>query len=205
MALFNEILVGSYNRALQKLTGIKGGVPSPQLASEIIPVLPIKSGVENDYLFSWENYSLVTSIGPSVGNASGIRIRNPVGSNIIAVLKKVVMLTTVADNVIIVSYALVSAGDMLSAVSPGRALDTRVRPSSTCIVSADAPPAVPANTNIMAFALLAATDRDLINADCHQLPLLPGSHYQVTTNTVNTILRVTFYWKERFLEESERT
>ncbi len=42
MALFNEIQVGRFSALLQKLCSIKGAAPSPQLAGEIIPTLPLE-------------------------------------------------------------------------------------------------------------------------------------------------------------------
>src|SRR6266851_4747570 len=56
MARFNEILVGRYNRSLQKLLSMKGQAVMPQLASELQPTFSFFSGAENRYLESWERF-----------------------------------------------------------------------------------------------------------------------------------------------------
>src|SRR5260370_24014979 len=101
MAYTNEILVGRVNRGLQKLFGIKGPSPVPQLASDVQAVHPLFNGVENRYLDGWNRFGAQTSQGASVGNISGFRIRNPSTSNVIAVFEKIAVSTSVAGDVFI--------------------------------------------------------------------------------------------------------
>src|SRR5260370_2123300 len=78
MARFNEILVGRYNRFLQRLLSMKGGPPAPQLASEIQPQMDVEAlPVELRFLLGWHLYQNTVSQGASVGNAAGVQIRNP--------------------------------------------------------------------------------------------------------------------------------
>jgi hypothetical protein len=44
-----------------------------------------------------------------------------------------------------------------------------------------------------------------IFTDIQEIPLLPGDAIQVRTNGVNVTLQTSLWWRERFLEESERT
>src|SRR5258707_13299714 len=88
MARFNEILVGRYNRFLQKLFSMKGGPPSAQLATEITPNLNLFNGIENRYLESWFRYGAAPGLAAVVGANPGFRFRNPAGSNVIAMVEK---------------------------------------------------------------------------------------------------------------------
>src|SRR5260370_12899082 len=82
MAIFNEILEGRFNRGLQKLFAIKGGPPVRQLGGEIMPVHPLRSGVENLWLEGWNRFVAFTDLTTRVGQIVGVRMRNPIGSNV---------------------------------------------------------------------------------------------------------------------------
>src|SRR5712664_282468 len=86
MARFNEILVGRFNRALQKLFSMKGGPPAAQLASEITTNVQFNQmGNDFRYLEGWDIFGNQIFLAASVGNTAGYRLRNPGGSNVIAV------------------------------------------------------------------------------------------------------------------------
>src|SRR5258708_40293223 len=88
MALFNEILVGRYNRFLQKLLAMKGGPPAPQLATEIGTNIQLFHGVENRYLEGWQRFGGQFSVpAAGVGNVGGFRFRNPAGNNVITAVE----------------------------------------------------------------------------------------------------------------------
>src|SRR5712691_10541637 len=90
MAKFNEILAGRYNRFLQKLFQLKGGPPSAQLASEVMPVFPFFSGREHRYLEGWNTYSFQRAEVATAAITSVVRIRNPVVSNTIAIFERII-------------------------------------------------------------------------------------------------------------------
>src|SRR5260370_15215175 len=88
MARFNEILAGRFNRALQKFLDMKGGPPSPQLASEISSNFQFNQmGIDFRYLEGWNRFGLHAAFGASVGNNSGLQLRNPVGSNLVVIIE----------------------------------------------------------------------------------------------------------------------
>src|SRR5437763_11360751 len=97
MAKFNEILVGRYNRALQKLLGMKGEPPAPQLASEIAATLSFFYGAEMRFIESWNIYGINAEASAAVGNSSGVRLRNPAASNVIAVIQRLSITGAAAD------------------------------------------------------------------------------------------------------------
>src|SRR5258708_40367383 len=92
MARFNEILAGRYNRYLQKLFVLKGGPPSAQLASEVMPTFSFFTGVENRYLAGWDRFGNSSSQAGVAAVTSGIRLRNPLGSGTIAVDENIFVL-----------------------------------------------------------------------------------------------------------------
>jgi hypothetical protein len=209
MAKYNEILVGRYNRALQKLFGIKGPAPAPQLASEIIAEISMPWGVENRYLEQVELFATRVLSPGGVAAISGIRIRNPVASNLIAVLQllQAVYFVGVADAFRVIHGQ--ATADLASAVDLTNAgLDSRGRPSPTLRISFTSAAAVPALTNaqvIFAAGVAGGSQVSLVGFDNQELPIVPGDAYQVEGTTLNTDLRVNVNWRERFLEESERT
>lgn len=208
MALFNEIQVGRYNRLLQKLFSMKGGAPAPQVASEIVPVLPFFFGIENRYLEQWSRFVIMTSVAAAAANTAGVRIRNPATSNVISVLEKIRLIMFVQQNPVALHGTATTDLATVTAVT-GR-LDPRANPGSSMVVSnqntAPALPVLTGSFNIDQVVMPAATGGsiDLIDGADQQYPLLPGDAYQFEANALNVALTVVLQWRERFLEESER-
>ena len=211
MAGYNEILVGRFARALQKVTGIKGSVPTSSLSSDLVATWQFFSGAENRYLDSWERFGTFTQVAAVVAQFGSVRFRNPPTSNVVAVVERITTTTGnagagVADQPSLTRSELATFQvDLANAVAMGHtALDSRGRPSPTCIMSNQAPaPAV--GTNLLAVNVQANATVDWIITDIHELPLLPGSMLQVNSAVTNALFTVSFLWRERFLEESERS
>jgi hypothetical protein len=209
MAKYNEILVGRLNRALQKFTGIKGAAPVSQLGSEIMPVLPLFWGAESRYLDSWQMFGSFSQIGASPGNLDVFHFRNPVGSNVIAVIQKL-------------AVGAVGAGALLASVegpNPSTAaddqgstpnftrFDARGNTSTNMKLTFGNPVADtwPGNSKSWAACNLGANSTyDFLIADIHEFPLLPGDGFRVVEFNVNATMNVSIQWRERFLEDSER-
>lgn len=200
MAVFNEILVGRYNRALQKLLSMKGEAPVPQVASEVMPVLPFFWGAELRYLEGWERFASGLLQAALAAQPSILRLRNPTAANVVAVIEKLTLGMTVADNPIIGLGGGVVA-DLAAVATPGR-LDARGRPKPSLIFSGGNQASVV--TNVFVLPIQANIALDFIVTDIQELTLLPGDTLEVSTQVVNTSLRAGLIWRERFLEESER-
>lgn len=205
MARFNEILVGRYNRFLQKLLSMKGGPPSPQLASEIVASFPFFSGRENRYLEAWQTFAASVTSGASLGNFSAVRIRNPAGSNIVAILERIEVFTATVSTLTMIynSTAAALLNEALGITSLG--LDPRGITNGTAIISSSANAGAIAGQSMDSVVLAANVPFNYIITDIHELPLLPGSQYSFTIATSNLAVTVNFLWRERFLEDSERT
>src|SRR5258708_36523747 len=87
MAIFNEILSGRYNRALQKIYAIKGSAPVRQLGGEILPIHAFYAGIETRALEEWYRFGTIINAAAGVGQAVA-QLRNPLGSNRLVVFEK---------------------------------------------------------------------------------------------------------------------
>jgi hypothetical protein len=207
MARYNEILVGRYNRFIQKLLGMKGGPPSPQLASEIGAGFVLSNGAENRYLESWDRFASAISNPGVAGQLSTVKLRNPIGSNVVAVIEKVLVSTPNTDTAGIDLQGGIDQTDgAIVSGTLGAGWDTRGRTQATCILSRSqnaAPVGMAAKARIL---LISNTPWEFIGTDIAEFPMLPGSSMQVVRNTggLNNDIFVSFWWRERFLEESER-
>jgi hypothetical protein len=205
MAVYNEILVGRFNRALQKMFGMKGGPPAPQLASEVAMTLSMFYGCENRYLEAWDRFGTNLSVAGVAGQQTGIRFRNPAGSNVIAVIEKMNFAASVAQ---LLSLGIqVGLGDLASTLGLGsRRFDPRGRINPALIGSSDASAAVVAlNASIAFLQGSVGVLTEVIFEENQELPLLPGDSYQITTTVANSNLNGTIWWRERALEPSEVT
>ncbi len=207
MAVYNEILVGRFNRALQKFLQMKGGPPSPQLAGDISAGFTFPLGVEFRYLEQWNRFSLSSGI-VEVGGATAnkFRLRNPAGSNVIGVVERLVVGSSSAADIFFFTLGPI-AGDLTTLFS-GQRLDARTQvatgsliPSSFTSGGADSPQIGSFNGNV------ANQMYDQIWGENQEITILPGDALGVSQNVVaaGTTLRVWTIWRERFLEESERT
>jgi hypothetical protein len=206
MARFNEILAGRYNRFLQKLFVLKGGPPSAQLASEVMPVFPFFTGVEHRYLEGWDRFGNSSSQAGVAAVVSGIRLRNPLASGTIAVVEKIFVHNAAAavDQPLLQIGAIGTDLNTITTMT-GVRLDSRGRPNPTLINSRSAAvSAVNLTANLLQYALNANTQNfDLLVFEEQEITMLPGDALQVISNTVNTQMSVSFFWRERALEESE--
>lgn len=208
MGRYNEILVGRFARGVQKLFGVKGEVPVGSLAGELVVSHGLATGVENRYLEGWNRFGAVTDAGPTAANQSGGRIRNPSGSNILAVMEKVVVSCSSNDRLLLQQgQATVDLGTVVAI--QGNRLDQRGLQAPSLIVSQQSSAvSLPALTNQFTFfgpLCLANTPYDVIWDENMELTILPGDALQFSAVTVNERFLSGLIWRERFLEESERT
>ena len=127
MARFNEILVGRFNRFLQRLLSMKGGPPAPQLASEIQPQMDVEAlPVELRFLLGWHLYQSTISQGASVGNLSGVQLRNPLTSGAVCVVTAI-HISVAATEVVDISQTFSGVTGDLTNVFTGQRVDARAK------------------------------------------------------------------------------
>ena len=213
MALFNEILVGRYNRALQKLFALKGGPPAPQLASEITPSHAMMSGAENRYIEGWNRFGFnFAAAAGGAGNRSAARIRNPIGSNVIIVIEKIVIAQLTAADSPFVNIGGGSAGLTNVGVAGNTGFDNRGQPTGIAEVSTTTNVGALGGVSIWQGAGVINTLLEVIYDDSQNIPLAPqrttadgSAALTIYCGTLNQALNCSIWWRERFLEDSERT
>ncbi len=200
---YNEIQVARYNRYLQKLLSMKGEVPAPQLASEITPMLALFHGQENFYLQGWELFGVsVFAAGGAAGTLAKTRIRNPAGSNVVAVFQKINISLDTADFVNL-QHATTSVQLAGGVVLTGAALDNRTRPTPSMLMTTETA-ALGNLTALGAVRLNSNVPYDFVQGTLQEIPLLPGDALQAAAQNAGTGIMSSWLWRERFLEESER-
>lgn len=205
MASYLELNVGRYNRLLQKLFGIKTPI-RPTAVPEVGQFVPLFHGAENRYLEGWERFAHAIAFSAAgVGNVNQFRLRNPAASNVIAVIEKIAVssaATAISSRMGLTQTAGDLAGVLFLAAPR---LDPRGRPTSALIISnAQAVSNLPGNLKWIGSAPISTTV-DAILFEDQELPLLPGDAIHVEDITVNIASNIGFVWRERFLEDSERS
>jgi hypothetical protein len=199
MAIFNEILEGRYNRALQKLFAIKGSPPVRQLGGELMPVMALFYGVEARFLESWNRFGN-TLIAPAVAaQNSAVRMRNPAGSNVVAVVEKLTVTNGLADVVTLSNQ--VSDTDL---ATPGGSIRLDFRQSPGSNISLSLGNNIAGGSNFAGSGVQANIAYDFIAFEEQELTILPGDQLDIRNVVVNNALRVSMIWRERLLTESER-
>ncbi len=213
MAQYNEILVGRFNRFVQKLFGMKGGPPVPQLSGDIQVSQPIFHGSENRYLESWNQWQVGILVPANVGNISQVRLTNDIGTNVIAVLEKVAVSVSIAQEVDIaqINFSALVAGHLPILTGAATfAQDSRQGSPQNPSPQASLQASFSNVSNVLATVvgrvqLLALTTLDLILTEEQEQPLLPQTQWQIQCTVANTAMLVWAQWRERVLEEGERT
>src|SRR5882672_510048 len=178
MARFNEILVGRFNRSLQKLFAMKGGPPAPQLASEVSVNHQLLSGVENRYLEGWNRFGVSVQVAAGgAGNRSAFRIRNPKGSNVIGVIEKWTVLATATIDQPFIDYAILDPGTLnigsVGTVNSG--LDNRGSPTANLDLSSSVAAVGLQGVQVLQAALALNTSWEFMNFEDQELTVLPNS------------------------------
>lgn len=205
MARHNEILAGRYNRFLQKVFGMKGGAVAPQLASEIAPAFPLFSGAENRYLEGWDRFAARISQVAVAAAFGQLRLRNPSGANVVAIIEKLRVLNIGAAT----DQPFMSLGPQAADLATISAyvtqrFDPRGRPNPALISSQTTAGAAFGGTIYDQMALPINTFGDFIVTDIQEFQILPGDAVTIGSGVANQLLVAHCWWRERFLEDSER-
>jgi hypothetical protein len=210
MAVYNEILAGRFNRALQKLMSMKGPPPAPQLSSELMPILYFFQGIEERFLHGWNVFASGAIVAAVAAQNTAWQIRNPASSGVVAVIGGLSVFTSVADPALGITQNT-GAADLGTAIA-ARCLDNRSAvPSAGSTTTLGAACRISSTNNIASsggFVHFTSTgvnvEQGLISDEDGQLLLLPGDSLQFLTSVTNVKLAVNIRWRERVLEDSEK-
>ena len=203
MAKFNEILVGRFNKALQKLTGMKGPAPAPQMATEIMPVIEIFHGVEDRALEDWYRFGFTFETAAIAGQQNAIRFRNQTTDRMVVFEKILVMnrSAAVAEYVLEQGTSALDLGSILI-LNANLSWDKRRNIGSTLVSSnglATALPLIRADVIIPGLG----GNWDFITSINQEVILSPGEAIQIRFIQLATALVTTWWWRERPMEPSE--
>jgi hypothetical protein len=210
MAKYNELQVGRFNRLAQKLLSLKGPASLDQLDNNLKLVLPLFWGAEGRYLEAWDLFGQDGTVAaPGAGNGATLTLRNPTGSNVIAVVYRIDVWETTVSNAIVTLFrpgtAGANAGDENSAIST-IGWDGRGRSASTLILSNNtaAPVTRTGGVQVVQQRVSGGSLLNLFRTG-DELPLSPGSLITLSAGTANEGMNWVLWWRERFLEDSERS
>ncbi|SRR6266481_352371 len=210
MAKFNEILAGRYNRFLQKLFQLKGGPPSAQLASEVMPVFPFFSGVEHRYLEGWNEYMQWFQVAPVAAQSGAVRMRNPQASGLLVVVEKItyIVIDATADTPA-VQHGPINTDLATLVINIKNRRDARIDPQAAAVILSQAAAAgsALASGNKLMIGVGPRTNGafsgDFIQTQNQEITIFPGDALQVIGALVNTTFTCAIMWRERALEDSE--
>src|SRR5260370_24036738 len=177
MARYNEILVGRFNRFLQKFFRMKGGPPAPQRSGDIQVEVPLFSGVENRFLEGWHRFAVGALAPAVVGQNSRARFINHLTSGVVAVIERLSVAVSAADTI----FVSQSTGDAALASAVGqRCLDNR-EPRGGNTLGASCQTTVGANqviTGGVVARLITNGNIDIpvIQTDDQEITVLPNAH-----------------------------
>ncbi len=206
MAKFNEILTGRFNRALQKSLQLKGGPPSAQLASEVMPVLPFFRGAEDRSLESWFRFGSWAQCVATAGVAGVAQLRNPKTSGAIVVVERIgfnnrtsvdtITLSIGTNDTDLPTNAALALIDKRSQRTAGASAKSTLKSDQT---------GIPVEFSFANVAIPTQQEFSFITTVNQEIVLAPGDELKAFGLNVNANLNVNFIWRERALEDSELT
>ncbi len=201
---YNEIQVGRFLRYFQKVFSMKGTEPREiTLAPEVMPITGLLlGGVEDRYLLGWDTFSRFATANAVAAQNSAFQLTNPAGSNIVAVVE-FLMVNEAAADLFRLDHQVAVAD--LPTLTPAENLGAdRSKRGSSLSLSVGNNVGVPA-TPFGGGQVLANSPYLLIVDENQEVEIQPGRQIRGITNAVNVQLLFMVRWRERFLEESERT
>ncbi len=205
MGIFNEILSGRYNRALQKTYAIKGSPPVRQLGGELMPVHVFYNGVELRAIEEWYRFGTVINLAAGIGQAVA-QLRNPAASNRLVIFEKI----SVHDDGV-GGASLWNLGTQTNfsdqagafALGANTSWDKRLNQAPTLVGSLSS--GGTATTLIRAFAAFPAAggNYDFIVEEQQEIILSPGESIQIRASTNAKNLATVWWWRERKFEPEE--
>lgn len=192
---------------LEKRFNAKGGQVITDLDPRLGVEMTFPSGVEDRYLQGWNRFAVATNVAALAANFGRARIRNPGGSNVIAVLEMLSILEVgagaVAETPIATWGAVTTDLTNLVGLTFTR-MDPRGNPTPTVIVSFVAQ-AAGGQALLQKGITVAGGTVEFIQNPNQEIPILPGQAVDLQSSTANTQAIMSFMWRERALELSELT
>lgn len=196
-----SVSVFKLSRWLEQRFNVKGGVPIQDIDPLVKLAFLFKTGNEDRYLQGWNRFAMAAVVGAVAAQFGAVRLRNPAGSNLVAVIEKANAWGGLADQPNV--RQLVTNVDF-TAFTPAK-LDTRTIANSGLSASTGNA-AAQAGTAIAEGQIGTSQNTvDFILTENQEMTILPGDSVSIWNNTVNQGFQAAFTWRERALETSELT
>jgi len=202
----SKIETGRWSEQLRRMFGMAGiSSVSADLSPEISPVVVLEEPT-NDWLFlkSVRQVFVAQTVAAAIGFTSKFRIRNPVGSGVLAVMRTITMTSpTTTDLRVNINEQTVDFSVSEPTTVPDsrwNALGSAAPTSSLVASSANDQATPPAGDPLLEVLTLGNTPVVLAEA----FPMLPGTTIDFGHPSVNISLRVWCSWIERTLPALER-
>lgn len=206
MAIYNEILAGRFARGIQKILSMKGEVPVKQAAGEISSFQLVNdlTTLEHRIVLSVRSFARSGGVAAGgAGNKSAYRLRNPTGSNVVAVLEKLTFFGTSTDQPFL-TRGPTGTGDLTTSDAGNNSIrDLRMGPINSSLVASSSTAAAVVGVSVVEVAYLANGQADAILYPNQEIVVAPGDVVTLYSNLLNQALNFNLMWRERALEESE--
>jgi len=205
--LGREILgTARFETFLRRLLGVKGIVApaiEPKLQAGIELLTPPWELAENALLAGWRGYQANDWEGPVAGQYSSIQLQNPVGSNIVCVVRSIWSQANAAA-----AAYLLFVDTIPGTIFGGAPLATRVRidtrgtdpltlQGGAVVTSGSGVGAPPYQSRVIVQPATGGTNTDVVYV------ITPGYGLLIQGGTLNTEIRAGLMWWERAMEPSE--
>lgn len=194
---------GQFADLLRRYLGMTGSTDvAGDLAPELSPVLILEAErPEWEFLKSNRLMSCAYSIGPTAGQTSAHRLRNPTGSGVVAIItyaQYAVEVTSPGTRSVVSATRNVDSGD-LSSNTPTIARDTRYPGVNTSALIGSAQTVGLTGNTFWSTISLNDTNVEI------PVPfvLTPGNQVQLTALQVDVILRGSWQWLEKRIDALE--
>jgi hypothetical protein len=212
--MYNEILVGRWNKALNALFGIKAGAPSPSLSGDLQVSYQVDTAVDGRFLEGWSRWAASVNLTGGVGATAYLHLLNPAGSGAIAVIERIRIgvQNDAASQTVNVGKTVGAflGGDVQVVIATHDSRQAPSQGSQGSIVQAKSnitQAGSPALQFLDTFVIGANSGTfvyDLMFTEHQETIILAGDSIVAANLTQNKAFQATMWWRERVLEDSER-
>jgi len=195
----SQIQTGRYADLLRRYLGMKGVTEvAGELSPEISPVFILESDLpEWNFLKGTKLMSGVWTRGPVAAQNSAVRLRNPAGTGVVAIINEI---QGESNNASVIIVARDTDQGNLATILPSVSRDTRTPATdSSALIQSTGNNVATLGESFLTFQILATTTF----RGTPSLVLTPGFQMQLTCLTVNSDIRGFFQWRERRLDVLE--
>lgn len=201
-----DVWLGRFNRWVEKLFNAKGGPTVLDVDPGIQVTLPLHPvAAEERYLQGWGRYAGANQVTGGAAQFGQMQLRNPVGSNVVAVVEKLSVTNFTTPGVSVGLGIGPKTTDLTTISAAAFRIDTRANPLPTCILSLTTNGVNPTSGQWQIGIPAAGTTYDFIITVNQEISLMPGDALLFFDNNTAQLSQKTFQWRERALEQSELT